>query len=510
MAAARAGPQAAEWEAAYEAEKAAIGEHGTYRLAPEWKGHTVKSKLVFRVTREPDGSLKFKVRLVAQGFTEKHGVDYFDTFSPTVATRSLHILLHIAASEDREMRHIDVAGAYLESPIDTVIYMRLPLELTDGKIVNVRLLKSIYGLKQSGELWNKRLDGILQDLGYARSFNDPCIYLRHQEGGPTLYLCVYDNDILVIGSSGSTVEIDSFEEAFKLRVSKIKSGPAVRFIGVELERNRGARTITVRQSQYVTSMLKSEGMLDCKPKKNPGSALRNLHAAARGESSEMRSLVGKVRYLVDHTRPESLYIASQLSSAAAEPGLEHVEASKHLLRYFAGTVSQGLTLGGPGPIILEGWVDASLVEDGDSLSQLGYCWRLNSVSGMAFSRSMRDKHVSLSSAEAELRALGELTKEIVWARTFLAELGYKQPAATRCYEDNSAVIDLCGSVKVNARTKHLTKVLNFVRSHIRGGALTVIKVAGEENVADMLTKPLAAPLFSKHCATLIGSRLLVH
>jgi hypothetical protein len=501
-----AGPNAAEWAAAVATEKAAIAEHGTYEPAPDWKGRTVKSKLVFRVTREPDGTFKFKARLVAQGFSEKHGVDYFETFAPTIATRSLHALLHIAATEGRALRHIDVAGAYLESPIDTVLYMRLPLDLTGGVPVIVRLLKSIYGLKQSGELWNRRLDSILQGIGYKRSHSDPCVYILKQAGGVTLYLCVYVDDILVIGPpGGSTVEMEAFEAAFAAKVSRIKSGPAIRFVGIDFSRDLVAKTITLRQQVFIADLLKSEGMAESRPKSNPGSALRNLPAAARDEEPEMRSLVGKVRYLVDHTRPESLYIASQLSSAAASPGVEHVAAGQHLLRYFAGTVHQGLTLGGPGPIVLEGWVDASLVEEGESLSQLGYCWRLNRSSGMAFSRSMRDKHVSLSSAEAELRALSELAKDIIWAREFLAELGFRQRAPTVCHEDNSAVIDLCATVKVNARTKHLTKVLNFVRSYIRWGALAILKVPGEDNVADVLTKPLATPLFRKHCATLIGS-----
>ena len=155
---AMAGEHAAEWTAALATEKEAMREHGTYKRAPNWRGRTVKSKLVYRVTREPDGTYKFKVRLVAQGFTEKLGVDYFSTFAPTIATRSLHLLLHIAATEDRELRHIDVAGAYLESYVDTELYMMLPRDYTGGEPAVVQLIKSIYGLKQSGELWNKLLD----------------------------------------------------------------------------------------------------------------------------------------------------------------------------------------------------------------------------------------------------------------------------------------------------------------------------------------------------------------
>ena len=514
---ANASEHPAEWSKALEVERTAIAEHGTYEPAPNWKGRTVKSKIAYRVTREADGSLKFKARLVAKGFTEKYGVDYFGTFAPTVSTRSLNILLHIAATEDREIMHIDVAGAYLESPIDTELYMQLPLDLTGSAIIVVRLIKAIYGLKQSGELWYKRLHGILVDQGFTRSVSDPCVYIRFNPNDdalhryPPMYLCIYVDDILCI--SGSVEEQNQFEQSLMTRVKRIKSEPAAKYIGVDLRRNRPARLIHLSQKPFLREMLASEGMLNATIKNSPGSALRDLQGAARGEAPEMRSRVGKVRYAVDHTRPESLFIASHLSSGASNPGLEHVAASKHLLRFFSGSIDEELTLGGPFLVRLEGWVDAGLVEVGDSKSQLGYCYRLNTFSGMVFSRSMKDSHVSLSSAEAEVRALKELTTEIIWARDLLEELGYNQSlagtecSATVCFEDNSAAIDMVSSVKLNQRTKHLTKVTNFVRDHIERGTITVKWIPSEDNIADVLTKALPYPLFKKHSISLKGSRL---
>jgi hypothetical protein len=149
-------------------------------------------------------------------------------------------------------------------------------------------------------------------------------------------------------------------------------------------------------------------------------------------------------------------------------------------------------------------VDASLVEDGDSRSQLGHCWRLNSKSGFCSTKSTRDTHVSLSSAESELRALKGALVDILWGREFLFELGYEQKRRTKIYEDNQAVIDLMGSLRVNARTKHLTKVLNFARDHIRRKDIRMVKVASVENVADMLTKALPLAAFIKHKRTLLG------
>jgi hypothetical protein len=508
LAEALAGEHAAEWQAAYETEIAAIKGHGTYEPAPDWKGRTVKSKMVFRVTREKEKDgyiLKFKARLVAQGFSERYGIDYFTTFAPTIATRSLHVLLHIAAKEDLEIRHIDVAGAYLESHLDTVIYMRLPkgMENEDGTNV-VRLIKALYGLKQSGELWYKHLTEIVVGLGFHRCHSDPCVFIKGV-GDSRVYLGLYVDDILLLGK---LEDCKAFELELGSKVTKIKTGDALRYTGIEINRNRETRTVTLTQGPYITSMVEGEGLLGAKTKDSPASSLPNYATLERGNGEELWSIAGKVRYAVDHSRPEALYIASQLSSIAAHPGPEHPKMVKRLMRYFAGSSGEGLTLGGPEDIKLECWVDASLVEDGDSRSQLGHCWRLNSKSGFCSSKSKRDTHVSLSSAESELRALKNALMDIIWAREFLLELGYKQNKPTKIYEDNQAVIDLMGTLKINQRTKHLTKVLNFTRDHIRRKDICMVKVASADNVADMLTKALPSASFITHKRTLLGQALL--
>jgi hypothetical protein len=499
-----ASEHAKEWKAAYEKEVGVIADRGTYVPAPEWTGRTVKSKLVFRVSREKEITgyeLKFKARLVAQGFSERPGIDYFDTFAPTIATRSLHILLHIAAKEDLEIRHIDVAGAYLESTLDTVIHMTLPKGM-GGAVV--RLVKALYGLKQSGERWYEHLSKIVMDLGFSRCHSDPCVFQKG-EGIRRVYLGVYVDDILVIGSlAGCT----AFEDDLRGKVTKIKTGDVLRYTGIEIDRNRSARTVTLTQGPFIKGFVEVEGMLGSSPKGSPASSLTNYATLERGSEEPIWSVVGKVRYAVDHCRPEALYIASQLSSVASGPGLEHSKGVKRLMRYFAGTASEGITLGGPEDIVLECWVDASLVEDGDSRSQLGHCWRLNGRSGFCSSKSTRDTHISLSSAESELRALKRALVDVLWCRGFLSELGYEQKRRTKIYEDNQAVIDLMGSLRVNARTKHLTKVLNFTRDHVRRGDIRMVKVASAENVADMLTKALPLKEFMKHKSTLLGQGLL--
>jgi hypothetical protein len=218
-------------------------------------------------------------------------------------------------------------------------------------------------------------------------------------------------------------------------------------------------------------------------------------------------ITGSTRWLADHTRPDIQYIVSQLGSAASNPGPAHTKAATHLLSYLHGSSHLGLTLGGRSPVLLECFVDASYIEAGGSHSQLGYCLRLNSMSGMVYSRSIRDNSVSLSSAEAELRALKEATQDVIWFRLFLEELGFPQPTATPIYEDNAAVIQLVNSVKSQPRTRHLNKIRNFITQEVTAGSIYVDKVLGTENVADLLTKALDQALFTKHRTTLLGTSL---
>ena len=141
---------------------------GSWR--PSNKGATVKSRWAFRISREANGKLKFRARIVAKGYTEKYGVDYLETFAPTVATKSLMAVLHIAAAQDWEIRTLDVSNAYLEAPApNDHLFMELPPSERDpsGCRVVVRLLKTLYGLKEAGFEWNRRVDGILRSGGWT-------------------------------------------------------------------------------------------------------------------------------------------------------------------------------------------------------------------------------------------------------------------------------------------------------------------------------------------------------
>ena len=321
------GPNSREWQAGREKEMKGIKDSGTFGpLITDYHGAAVKSKWALRTSREADGSIKYRSRIVGKGYSQIAGVDFYETFAPTIAVKSLLILLHIAASEDMEIRNLDVSNAYLESPLDIDLYMELPTtEWIDGKRTVTKLLKSIYGLKQSGELWNKRVNKILVDDKFKRTKSDPCTYVKFGKDGHKILVGLYVDDIIYASTSESMMK--DFEDLIAANVRKVQLlGEVKKFLGMEISRNRDKRTITLKQEDYIKELAKSEGIT--KTTSIPARPSVDLLETPLGNLPPMRSIVGKCRYPADRCHPGILYIMSTLASIQIKPSEEHVKAAK--------------------------------------------------------------------------------------------------------------------------------------------------------------------------------------
>ncbi len=149
------------WKEAIEEELQNLESHHTWEYEQLLNDRKViGSKWVFKVKYHPDGSVaRFKARLVAQRFSQVQGIDFSETFALTVKRESLRIFLEISAMLGFVIHQVDIIGAYLESLLDDNefrIYMKLPpgmhqfCQVRDELLC--RLLKSLYGLRQSGRL----------------------------------------------------------------------------------------------------------------------------------------------------------------------------------------------------------------------------------------------------------------------------------------------------------------------------------------------------------------------
>ena len=174
------GQEAAKWKEAMQREMESIASNNVWTLVESPKDRKpISSKWVFKRKIGPDGSVcSYKARLVAQGFSQKIGIDYDETFSPVVRFESIRTLLAIAAQHGLHVHQMDVSSAFLNGDLSEELYMKQPegcIENGNAKLV-CKLSKSIYGLKQAPKCWNSSLDSCLKELKFQQSNSDPCLY----------------------------------------------------------------------------------------------------------------------------------------------------------------------------------------------------------------------------------------------------------------------------------------------------------------------------------------------
>jgi len=128
--------------------------------------------------------VRYKARLVAQGFLQRPGIDYDETYSPVMSGITFRYLISMAAGMNLKMQLMDVVSAYLYGSLDTNIYMNVPdgLKILDSKgnrkLYSVKLQRSLYGLKQSGRMWYNRLSDFLLKKGYVNNDDCPCVFIK--------------------------------------------------------------------------------------------------------------------------------------------------------------------------------------------------------------------------------------------------------------------------------------------------------------------------------------------
>ena len=119
---------------------------------------------VYKIKFNSDGSIdRYKVRLVAQGYTQTFGVDYKETFAPIAKMNTIHVLLSMVMNNRWLICQMDVKNAFLHGNLKEEVYMKLPPSHPQGSDPNLvcRLHKSIYGLKQSPQTWHAQLSVVL-------------------------------------------------------------------------------------------------------------------------------------------------------------------------------------------------------------------------------------------------------------------------------------------------------------------------------------------------------------
>ena len=143
--------------------------------------------------------VKAKSRLVARGFKQREGIDFGETFAPTVSSSCGRLLSAITCECDLDLCHFDVDQAFVQSRLEENVFLPLPRGCgkMSGKIV--RLNKSLYGLKQASRTWHAHLTTCLSRLGFEQCLTDVCVFRLIEDGRVTITAVVHVDDIFAVG-----------------------------------------------------------------------------------------------------------------------------------------------------------------------------------------------------------------------------------------------------------------------------------------------------------------------
>ena len=476
-------------------------ENGTFELVQLPPGSkAIGSRWVFHVKRNADGSIeRYKARVVAQGFSQRPGFDYTETFAPTPKWAALRAILALAAIEDLELESVDISSAYLNGDLEEEVYMRQPEGFVEkGNDWYWRLIKSLYGLKQAGRCWHKKLNEVLESIGFKRAICEHSIWI-YQRGDERVIIPVFIDDITIAARSKEAVQRvkTDLKAHFKLR----DLGPTSFLLGVEVKRNRPNRTLTLSQRQYVLDILERFGLADCNSVTtplDPSVRLSSAHSPTTPEDiGEMSSIpylqaVGALMYLAIATRPDIAYSVGVLARFSKNPGLQHWKAVKHLFRYLKGTLDYKLTYSGlhPSSELFTAYTDADHGGNPDNgRSTSGYIVKMGN--GAVSWSSCLQSIVALSTTEAEYVAATSAGQEILWFRNLFTEFGYNMDAPSTLHIDNQSALSVAKNPEHHGRMKHLDLRLYWLRDEVEKGSIRMVHLATNLMPADILTKALS-------------------
>lgn len=460
----------------------------------------IKNKWVYRIKRNQDGSIqKFKARLVARGDQQIPGQDYDETFAPVARFEMLRALLAISAENEMFVHHMDVVSAYTQAELSDEIYMEQPtLFVRKGQEDKVcKLQKSLYGLKQAGREWYRKLNKYMISINFIKSEINPCVYVDNSNGSDVIII-IYVDDLLIASADFKKLKV--VKDLLKKQFTMNDLGPVSNILGIRVERQGQKGKIKLNQSLYIEDLLERFNMKNCKTANTPLEAnvnqqVKDLKPPTDSEIDEMkekpyRELVGSLLYLANTTRPDIMFAVNFLCRFCENSRIMHWKMAKHVLRYLQGTRDYSIKYEKTNKL-LQAYVDSDWggnLEDRHSSS--GF---VTFLGGAPISwATKKQKCVALSTMESEYIALSEVTKEIVYLRELLKHMKQSKFVSkeTQVYCDNQSAIALCTNNIYHARSKHIDIRFHFSREAQEQGHIKVEYKPTNDMAADILTKSL--------------------
>ncbi|GJV79616.1 retrovirus-related pol polyprotein from transposon TNT 1-94 [Tanacetum coccineum] len=388
---------------------------------------------------------------------------------------------------------MDVKSAFLNGVINEEVYVAQPLGFIDFAKPNYvyKLKKALYGLKQALKAWYDRLKAFLIKYNYSMGMVDNTLFTKKKDSN-IIIVQIYVDDIIF----GSTCQemCDDFAKIMHDEFEMSMMGELNFFLGLQIKQlNDG---IFFNQSKYIKEMLKKFGLEDSKPMKTPMSTETKLTRDEEGESvdnTKYRGMIGSLLYLTA-SRPDIMFSVCLCARFQEDPKTSHLEAVKRIFRYIKGTMHLGLWYPKGSGIETIVYADSDHAGDYvDRKSTSGVCTFMGCCLTSWFSK--KQTALAISTTEAEYVSAGKACQQALWMKQALIDYGIRlDNIPIMC--DNKGAIDLSKNPVQHSRTKHIEIRHHFLRDNVQKGNISLEKVSSEDNIADILTKPLKREPFN--------------
>jgi hypothetical protein len=451
-------------------------------------------------TNQSTGEVIARARWVACGnYEDDQNWAIQDTYAAVATSTSIRTMIVITAILNHDLQQFDFCTAFLNAdvPDGKIIYVIQPSGFEDGTGRACRLLKALYGLRESPLWWFKCLVPVMKKLGFIPFNSDLCLF-KHDKLGVLVILHV--DDMLVSGPTSADIRqaIDLMKAQFEIK----ELGEARRFLGFEITRDRTKQLIYLSQTQFTEKIIAKYGYGDHKPSSTPWPRNFELPLAWKPDTSKTKWYIkrtGSVNYLSTGTRPDITYTTNRLCEANAGPSEAHVTLMTHLFRYLIQTTNFALKYGGKLPLNnlgLLGYADAAFADDVKTRHSTGG-HVIFLADGPVFWKTKKQSVVALSTTEAEFMNLTPAGLSLKWINNILTEMGYKQDTPLLLYTDSANARATVLNADNTARTRHVDIRYKWIIERTVAKDFRLEHVSTGNMVADGLTKALSKEKHSK-------------
>ena len=503
-----------KWKDAMKKEYENLLSHSTWDLkVTELTSYEEKRKIVktmWVLNNKRDGS--YKARLVARGDTQPD--DTFDeTYASTLSYESLRLILAESCLMNYHIELMDISNAYVNADIDTEIYIQLPentpflnVKNYDGhKSYGHKLLKSLYGLKQSGRNWQLLLEQSLISYGFEKWSDVECIMRKRDSSGKVLVMIGYFVDDLIIAGNKSDVidTMNQIKNNFKCTVTEFDEAGYKNILGIDIKFLDGK--IQLNQTKYIQKLGNDynyagkdyvtpirEGFYFNPFDKEITTGLSKLNERIKW----MRKMIGALLFIAGATRPDIQYAVNYLARYVLTPTDEIIEQTGRILKYLIATAELMLEYSNEYDIQLIGYSDAD--HSGDKSDFISMKGSIFMYGNGPISWKSKKGRVSQSSTDSEIFSVIQTCNMSVKLRRLIKFIhGYESEDAdadpTIIYCDNNSALRMANTGAVTQTTNYLTQDAYVVNQFVKNKVVSCQKINTVENIADILTKPVKGP-----------------